>query len=318
MTTNPRGQAMLERIMVPLDGSDFARQALPRAVSLARRADATLLLVRVHRGFPPAEPGQAPRSLVESDRELVRSEKEELSRSASALRDRGLDVEMSFEEGPVDDALVRRAERAADLVVMSTHGRGGFSRFWLGSVADALARRCSTPLFFIRPGEAGAGEAGAGEQEAPDLRHVLVPLDGSKRASRALETATEVGELYDVRYTLVRVVQPAMLPGYDPGDLPEGVDPEAISVMEETAAAHLERAAADLRERGFEVERRVVRHASVSEALLDAAAEGDVDLVAMATHGRGGVERLVLGSVADKMLRAAPCSVLLRRPEGGD
>lgn len=303
---------MLETIMVPLDGSDFARQALPRAVSLARRADATLLLVRVHQGFPPAKPGEAPRSLVEADRKLVRSEKEELSRTAAELRDRGLGVETSFEEGPVDEALLRRAETTADLVVMSTHGRGGFSRFWLGSVADALARGCSTPLFFVRPEEGGGGG-----EEAPDLEHVLVPLDGSTLAAQALETATEVGELYDARYTLVRVVKPPMLPGYGPGDLPEGLDEAAMANMEETAAAHLERAAKGLRERGLEVATRVIRHGSVSGALLEAAGEEGVDLVAMATHGRDGVKRLVLGSVADKILRASPCPVLLRRPDAG-
>ena len=304
---------MLDTIMLPLDGSDFARRAMPRAASLARRAEATLLLVRVHKGFPPAEPGEAPRSLVESDRELVGREKEELERAAAELREEELVVETVFEEGPVAEALLGLAEERADLVVMSTHGRGGFSRFWLGSVADTLARGCSTPLFFVRPERDGGSEAAS----APDPEHVLVPLDGSRLALQALETATEIGGLYDARYTLIRVVQPAMLPSYGVGDLPEGVDPEAREVMEETAADHLEEVARRLGEEGHRVETRVVRHASVSKALLEAAAEEGADLLTMATHGRGGLKRMVLGSVADKVLRAAPCPVLLRRPADG-
>lgn len=310
---NREGKPMLETIMVPLDGSEFARQAVPRAVSLARRADAGLLLVRVHRGFPPPEPGQAPRSLVESDLALERQEREELAEAAAGLRDRGLEVETAFEEGPVVEAILEVAEESADLVVMSTHGRGGLSRFWLGSVADGLARACSVPLFFVRPEEDGSPEGA----DAPELEHVLVSLDGSRLARQILATATEIGDLYDARYTLVRVVQPAMLPGFAYGDLPSGIDTAALEVMEETATRELERVAGDLRDGGRSVDFEVVRHASPSAGLLEAADRGDVDLVAMATHGRGGLKRMVMGSVADKVLRASRQPLLLHRPTSG-
>lgn len=306
---------MLDTIMVPLDGSEFARQAVPRAVSLARRADATLLLVRIHRGFPAADPAEAPASLVEADRELEAQEREELSRAAEEVGREHPDVEAAFGQGDVGDALLRRAEERADLVVMSTHGRGGFSRFWLGSVADELVRSCSVPLFLVRPEEPeedGASERGA----APDLEHVLVPLDGSRTAGRVLEPATSVGGLYGARYTLLRVVQPVMLPGYGYGDLPDGVDPEVGEDMEETARGHLERHAAKLRDAGHRVEVEVVKGPSVPAALLEARDRLAADLMAMATRGEGGVKRMVLGSVADKVLRGSEHPLLVYNPRG--
>ncbi len=304
---------MLDTIMVPLDGSEFARQAVPRAISLARRADATLLLVRIHRGFPAADPGEAPASLVEADRELEEREREELSRAAEEVRREHPAVETEFGEGDVGETLLRRAEERADLVVMSTHGRGGFSRFWLGSVADELIRSCSVPLFLVRtegPEANGAPERSA----APDLEHVLVPLDGSSVAVRVLEPATSVGELYGARFTLVRVVQPVMLPGYGYGDLPDGVDPEAAEAMEETARGHLERRAAKLREAGHRVDVEVVKGPSVPAALLEARDRLAADVIAMATRGEGGVKRMVLGSVADKVLRGSEGPLLVHNP----
>lgn len=304
---------MLETIMVPLDGSEFARQAVPRAVSLARRADATVLLVRVHRGFPAADPEQAPRSLVEADRELEASERQELAAAAEDVRGRGVEVKTAFEEGPIVRALVGRAEKDADLVVMSTHGRGGFSRFWLGSIADHLIRSCSVPLLLVRPSK----EADAAP-EAPDLDHVLVPLDGSEVARRILEPATAVGELYGARFTLVRVIQPVVLPGYGYGDLPDGLDAQAMETMEETARNRLEEDAAKLRDRGLRVEVEILRGPSVPEALLEAADRLGADLVAIATRGAGGLKRMLLGSVADKVLRGAEGPVLVHNPEDDD
>lgn len=304
---------MLDTIMVPLDGSEFARQAVPRAVSLARRADATLLLVRIHRGFPAAPAEEAPASLVEADRELEEHEREELSRAAEEVRREHPDVETEFGQGDVGETLLRRAEERADLVVMSTHGRGGFSRFWLGSVADELVRSCSVPLFLVRP-EDPEGNGASDKSAAPDLAHVLVPLDGSRVAGRVLEPATSVGELYGARYTLVRVVQPVMLPGYGYGDLPDGVDPEAAEAMEETARAHLERHAAKLREAGHRVDVEVVTGPSVPVALLEARDRLAADVIAMSTRGEGGVKRMVLGSVADKVLRGSERPLLVYNP----
>lgn len=301
----------IRTIMVPLDGSDFARRALPAARDLARRSEARLLLAYVHAGPPPAEPGEAPESLVEADRAVVRAEREALEEAAREVRAAGLEAETDFSEGPVAETLAARARERADLVVMATHGRGAFSRFWLGSVADELARRTPVPLLFVRPG--GEGE-GPGELAA---EHVLLPLDGSRRAERILDPARSVGRLFGARYTVLRVLVPAVRTGLTYEELPVDVDAETIAEQEEAASEYVEEALERLRRAGETADGRVVRGPSAAAEIHRVAEEEDVDLVAMATHGWGGLKRMLLGSVADKVLRAGDRPLLLHRPRAG-
>lgn len=296
----------IDVIMVPLDGSTFSRRALPTAREVAERSGARLLLAYVHAGYPPARPGEAPEPLVEADRELVQEERRRLEAAADRVREAGLDAETLFEEGPVAETLAQRAEERADLVVMATHGRGPFSRFWLGSVADGLARRCSVPLLFVRPEEE--------EPTGPAIDRVLLPVDGSELAERILPTATAVGRLFGAAYTVLRVVRPPFRPGLAYEDLPVQVDTDVIAEQEQRVAEYVEAVAERLRGEGLSARGRVVHGASPAAEIARVAEEEEIDLVAMATHGRGGLKRLVLGSVADKVLRAGELPVLLHRP----
>lgn len=297
-------------IMVPLDGSEFSQAALPAAVEVARRAGAGLLLTYVHSGFPPARPGEAPESLVEADRELVRHEKELLEEVAAEVRESDVEVETLYEEGPVAETLSERAEERADLVLMATHGRGTFSRFWLGSVADELSRRCSVPMLYVRPGR--EGEEVVPVELSPE--RILVALDGSDLAEQALGPATAVGDLFDARYTVLRVIQPAVRPSLGYEELPVQVDAEVLAEQETAASGYVEEVAQGLRDTGHEAEGRVVHATSAAEEIVVQAREEEAGLVAMATHGLGGLKRLLLGSVADKVLRASDRPVLLYRP----
>lgn len=296
----------IDVIMVPLDGSEFSRRALPAAEELARRSGARLLLSYVHAGFPPAEPGEAPEALVEADREVVEHERELLEEAAGEVRGRGLEADTLFDEGPVAETLAAQAEARADLVVMATHGRGAFSRFWLGSVADGLARRCGVPLLFVRPEGEGPAE--------PTFERILLPLDGSELAESILPTATAVGRLFDAAVTVVRVIRPPFRPGLAYEDLPLQVDAEVAAEREEEVSDYVQGVVALLREEGLEARGRVVHGAGVAAEIVEVARQAEADLVAMATHGRGGLKRLVLGSVADKVLRGGERPVLLHRP----
>lgn len=297
----------IDTIMVPLDGSEFSRRALPTALELARRSDARLLLAYVHPGFPPARSGEAPEALVEADRALIQRERTALEEEAEEVRDSGLEVETSFGEGPVAETLAGQAEERADLVVMATHGRGAFSRFWLGSVADGLARRCGVPLLFVRPGE-GASEA----ELAPE--RILIPLDGSRLAERILEPAVRVGRLFDARYTVVRVIRPAVRSSLAYEELPTVVGAGWPDDREAAASAYVKEVVERLRDEDLVARGRVVHGASASAEIVQVAGEEEIDLVAMATHGWGGLKRLVLGSVADKVLRGGERPLLLHRP----
>lgn len=306
-------------ILVPFDGSDFAGAALPLATSIGARAGAPIRLVGVHPGLPPSPSGEAPEPLVRASREQAERLREALEGQVESLRGRGVDAESRLLKGPVVEHLVDQA-READLVVMATHGRGGFSRFWLGSVADGLVRRSPVPVLLVRPRDGGdetpreAGRESGGAEWEPG--HMLVPLDGSEPAEEALETATELGGLFGARYTLLRVVLPVMTSGFSYGDFPEGVDLTVTETLEDEAVEYLDEVAGRLRGRGLSVETRVVGYPDAASAVREVAEEEDVDLVAMATRGRGGLQRLLLGSVADKVVRTAPVPVLLRRPEG--
>lgn len=304
-------------VMVPLDGSDFAREALPAATHLARRDGARLRLVTVHPGLPPGPGGTVPEALARADREERSTRREALEELAGELRGRGLDAEAEVLSGPVVEELARRARETADLVVMATHGRGPLSRLWLGSVADGLARSSPVPVLLLRPRDEADEEGdppGTG-----GFRRALVPLDGSALARQAVEPAARLLERPGGALTLLRVVVPVTLTGLGPADVPSGVDVSATEAMEEQAEERLEATAGDLRERlDLEVESRVIRDPHPAEAVLRTASETAADAVALATHGRGGLRRLLLGSVADKVVRGARTPVLLVRPAGDE
>jgi nucleotide-binding universal stress UspA family protein len=211
-------------------------------------------------------------------------------------------------EVPVVEALARHAELiGAGLIVMSTHGRSGIARAWLGSVADRLIRQSPVPTLVVRPGVEPPDLA-----HEPPMRHILIPLDGSALAERAIDLAVEVGRLTHAHYTLVQVVEPVyrafLIGGAEPP-----VDVEAESAAWKQASEYLDGVATRLRGQGLTVWSET-RIGSPATAILESAAVNGADLIAMSTHGRGGVARLLMGSVADKLLRGARVPLLITRP----
>jgi nucleotide-binding universal stress UspA family protein len=221
-------------------------------------------------------------------------------------------------EGEIVTTLTDHAVRSgADLVVMTTHARGPLGRFWLGSVADELIRRLPVPLLLVRPHEGPPDFT-----SHPQLRHLLVPLDGTPLAEQILEPALALGRLMEADYTLLRVIRP-VLPGHY---TPEGgsLGERARDLLSKTQALHkqlrqearsyLERVAERLADEGFRVETRVAVEEQPGVAILHEARPPAIDAVALETHGRRGLSRLVLGSVADKVIRGATVPVLVHRP----
>jgi nucleotide-binding universal stress UspA family protein len=200
---------------------------------------------------------------------------------------------------------------------MTTHGRGPLARFWLGSVADALVRQASVPILLVPPKGAAPDLA-----QTPVIRRVLIPMDGSELAEQVLEPALALGAATQTEYTLLRVVTLATPPSYDPaggriGGLHESLlaQLQALERQQWTEAqGYLERIAGNLRTRSLTVQTRVESHEQPARAILDDAETNAVDLIAVATQGRGGVKRLLLGSVADKVVRGAATPVLVHRP----
>jgi nucleotide-binding universal stress UspA family protein len=293
---------MFRTILVPLDGSPFAEQALPWALSIARRAGAQLDLVRGHVLYALVEPASAwvPYDPV-SDTESKEQEQlylEGTARWVTALAP--VPVSTAVVPGLQADGLLERARaRKADLVVMATHGRGPLGRFFFGSLADQLVRCAAIPVLLIHRSKPVPGPI-----PEPAVQRVLIPLDGSALAERVLGPATELARLLEVPCTLLRFIEPE---DASHGPIKGGAEAEATSYL---------RGIADrLRERGLVVDLRVLAGRNAAEAILEQARSGV--LIALATHGRGGLGRILLGSVADRVIRAAPCPVLVYRPTPG-
>ena len=307
---------MIRSILVPLDGSPFGEQALPLALSIARRAGASLQLVHVHAPLA-AVYTEAAVSAGALETELKAHEQSYLAGVVQRLgRISSVPVMPVFLDGDVAAMIVAQAA-GVDLVVMCTHGRGTLGRLWLGSVADQLIRELTLPLLLVRPGDSPP----AWEPE-PVLKHLLLPLDGSLLAERILEPAVALGTLMEADYTLLRVIRPVLPSGYPL----EGTtfDNTVQAMFEQIQKAHeqlrqeaqdyLDGVAKRLRARSLKVQTRIALEEQVAAAILHEARPPARDLVALETHGRRGLPRLVLGSVADKLIRGSPLPVLVQRP----
>lgn len=300
---------MFSLILVPLDGSPFGERAIPLALRVARHTGAEVELVHVHE--PTVFGGGAPMVDTRLDVELAQGMRATLERvRARTARKSGLPVSAAFLLGPVVPTLEEHVQaRGVSLVVMTTHGRGGMSRSWLGSVADSLLRRVQVPVLIARA--RAAARAGI---ETPPFRRVLVPLDGSSLAEDALAHALAIGADRQTETLLLRVVGPEMLLAASRVQAAGPIEKGRLAAEEREAEDYLARVAERVRRPGRPVNTMVVAHWQPARAILDVAAEREVDLIALSTHGRRPVSRFFLGSVADKVIRGAAVPTLVSRP----
>lgn len=287
---------MFTSLMVPLDGSPAAEGALPLATTVAARAHASLGVVAVHRSYvfdnPHAQNAWTLSSDPDREAKGVQREEAYLTEAAARATD-GTSVAASTKVLPgsavdpfvIASTILTAAEEAhVDLIAMTTRARGLVSRVGLGSVADELVRRSHVPVLLVPPADAAA-----------TLTHLLVPLDGSAPSEQILAPALDLARLLGARVTLMRVVSPK-------------ADTEAESF------AYLEGVAAASRDDDLSIETYVVVARNPGDAILEAATLLEVDAIALATRGVGGLKRLVLGSVADKLVQAATLPILVRCP----
>jgi len=320
---------MFNSVLVPLDGSAIAEHALPLASTLARCAGCELRLVRVvpplgdtYFWAPlPGDPLEV--ELREAQRTQARAYLDDV---VHRLREAGAScVTCAVMEDVVPEKeSVSEAIRAdvlktgADLVVMTSHGRGPIARFWLGSIADKLVRTLHVPVLLVRPAE---------DAPAPDLKqgatpkHLLLALDGTSLAEGIVEPALAIGKAVNADYTLVRVIQPAWPlshPLKAAGSLQEpSLSWDAAKKIDErnrqNAESYLETVAKRLRADGASVQTRIHFAEQPAAAILTEAVSVGANLIALETHGRGGLSRLLMGSVADKVVRGSSIPVLVCR-----
>lgn len=314
---------MYSTLLVPLDGSPFAEQALPVAASLARRHGATLHLVTVHSPLiRPLDVQGAPVYDPRFDTERRRELESYLTGVAARVAAAGdLRATHALVQGTSAAAAIATEAGAsgAGLVVLTTHGRGGFSRVWLGSVATELLRESPVPMLVVR-GDEGATEradvsaAPTGDEVPGELSHVLVPLDGSALAEAALEPALALIRPASGRCTLLRVVRvgDTMLP-YDQTFWTQA-EREEMEARQAEARAYVDEVVTRLRADGVEAVGVVTLEPDAARAILRVADEQGAEVIAMSTNARTGLSRAVLGSATDKVIRACACPVLVVRP----
>lgn len=290
--------------MVPLDGSPLAEQAIPMAAALARHAGARMYLASV----PPRVPSfpRMPQELTEAiELDARKRVQDYLAGKVEAVATCcGLEAKAVVLDGRPAEALVDFARtHEIAVIVMTTHGRSGLGRLWLGSVADRLLRRTSTPVLLLRARE---------QPQHPDIRHMLVALDGSSDSEIVLERALALTSLYrEACCSLVQVIEPPPPPFTELTAYPEFVDPDLIQQEQISAKTALERLAESGRKLGIPVTTHTTVASGVGNAVLDMAHKLGCDFIAIGTHGRRGIERALLGSVADKVIRGAAHAVLV-------
>ena len=296
---------MFRRFLVPVDGSPFSELAIPVAIDLATReghgAEVHLVLVYEPildvQGVPPIDPTYG--------RSILAGYDEMMADLVSRTRTDRITPKGEVLIGPVVTTLLDHAAKVqASLIVLTSHGRGGLNRLWLGSTAEGLARRSEIPVLLLRPED----DVPPG---LPPIRTVLIPLDASGFGKEIVECAVRLAGVEGVTYHLVHVV-PRIPVVLSAASLDHDV--ELYQARRTLALDFLDSVATGLRARGATARTEVRASNAVAKELLTMVEEGEYDLIAMATHGRGGIGRMVIGSVADKILRGTRVPLLLHRP----
>jgi nucleotide-binding universal stress UspA family protein len=299
-------------ILVPLDGSSLSEQALPLAVAIAERAGAKLRLVLVHQLRPVPLSAEGRKLYVSLENAARKSEKAYLKTFTDQLKKQSSSLAITSRTltGPVAGTLIEHIhESKTDLVVMTSRGQGGFRRFWLGSVADAMIRGSPVPVLLVRPEETASPTP-----ILENLGQILVPLDRSPLAEAILDPAKKLASLAGAELMLVEVVHPLAAPLESQSSHPSQFEVGLTVLRRKEATDYLRRIADECLEAGVKATYSAPLGASVADTILGLAESSTYGMIALATHGRGGVKRLALGSVADKVVRAAPRPILVYQP----
>ncbi|HEY5005898.1 MAG TPA: universal stress protein [Ktedonobacteraceae bacterium] len=316
---------MFQYILVPLDGSPRAEQALPVAARIARFTGGTLLLVQVVSLATDYSGGWAPAPMENQEEidEEIDSATRYLKSLAMSPGLSGIEIKTKVLFGlPVQQLLTGIATPGIDLIVLCSHGRTGFTRWVLGSVAHALVHQCTVPILVLRQDETPSSLAPFG---SAGPIHTLVPLDGSPLAETALRPAAHItaalaasgqGALH-----LSQVVK-IFSTTAEEGSVSE-LNEEALQHARTYLAQAEERLSSERKDLRLSLTYSVESAPDAASALLRLAEHGTsenmrentpCDLIALSTHGREGLERWVMGSVTDRLLNTTKLPMLIVRP----
>jgi nucleotide-binding universal stress UspA family protein len=299
---------MFKKLLLPLDGSQLAINALPPAIALAKVGNGPIILLRVpvyqKQTVPAAAMAVYNRLRPPEEQEWVR---QRIERYLKSVRLRDLSQEIDFKtlviDGDPASVIVDTAEaHDIDLIIMSTYGRSGLARWWLGSVTEKVLRATTRPILIVRSGKLPT--------------RTLVTLDGSVSAEAALEPACAMARLLGTPLYLLRVLEPLE----EIEEAPDIEAPEAAALRDTVEQARQEEAAvylATIKERcaeeGLVIESAVL-NGPPAPTILDFAQAQQIDLIVMSSHGQSAQARWAYGSITEKVIHAADHAVLVIRP----
>ena len=298
---------MYEKILVPLDGSELAQIALPYAEKLAGKVGSQITLIYVS-GSIDDQYHHMHQFYLQKIAEATRQAAETYIENPEV---KAIKLETVILLGDPAKQIVDYADKEGiGLIIMSTHGRSGIKRWAMGSVADKVLRATKQPLALIR--------AKHTRPDAPDkniLSKILVTLDGSKQSEAVIPCIEELASKLKADVTLLQVVAPDYHISTT-GEPEYGVYAEKhAETIQALAREYLENIAAQLKQRGVNAKPEVM-FGTAAETIIKFADAIAADMVALSTHGRSGVSRWALGSVAERVLRAGDTPLLLVRTPG--
>ncbi|AAV44849.1 universal stress protein (plasmid) [Haloarcula marismortui ATCC 43049] len=288
---------MFDSILVPTDGSEHATRAAEHGAALARAFSASLHVMAVIDTRTAGGPFSGG-DLEDETLDRMTADAEDTVTAITDAVDAAGAIQTTIRTGnPADEICAYRDDHDIDLIAMGTHGRTGVGRYLAGSVTESVVRHADVPVFTVRATEQS--------RKTDSYDDILVPTDGSTAATAAVEPACEIAAQFDSRLHALNVV--------NLGDVATGSEytlpTDLIDTLEAQGEKVTERIAARARESGVETVTQVVDGFPAAD-ILDYAEENDIDLIVMGTAGRTGLNRFIMGSTTERLIRHADMPVL--------
>lgn len=285
---------MYSKLLVPLDGSELSEKSLPYVEEIARGLGCHVLMLSI------CEHGHTPENLAWRY----------LSEKAKLLKSQGINTSTVVALGDPSDGIVDfSAKNAIDLIVMSTHGRAGVSRWATGSVCNKVIQKSTLPVLLVR--------AMTPIDKMNGFRKILVPLDGSRFSEHVIPYVTDIASTLKSDITLLRINDAGEFHGQITSEIAtswENYRKEAVDNTEKTIHQYLEEIKERIRLNNSIVQLETIQ-GKAAEEIVDYAESNDVGMIALSTHGWSGIDRWAFGSVASKVVATSTKPTLLIRPK---
>lgn len=281
---------MYESMLVPLDGSELAEQAFPYAEELAKNLNSQVVLITI---CLPNDP-------------LERVLTEYIERRAENLQSLGIETRSVCVEGePATSIIDFAAKNNISLIVISTHGRTGVSRWPLGSIASKVVQKSHVPVFLVRSGQLPTANK--------RFRKILVTLDGSRFAEAIIPYIETLAKAMNSEVILTRVIEPLKLPQLAAYREQEKYEQEYTTRLEREAKRYLSKKKSLLALKGINAS-SVLLSGKPAETIIQYADDTSASLIALTTHGFSGITKWAYGSVASRIIEGSSKPIFLVRP----